>query len=82
MAPPKPTITFVTKFLASGKVVFFEGQTSESAYLIKSGRVEISRKHGNQKVVLDVLNAPELFGEMAFINNESRSATAETLEET
>jgi CRP-like cAMP-binding protein len=73
--------TFPSRSFPAGKVIFFEGQTSDSAYLIKTGRIEISRKQANQKIILDVLAAPEIFGEMAFINNEPRSATAEALED-
>jgi CRP-like cAMP-binding protein len=73
--------TFPSRSFPAGKVIFFEGQTSDTAYLIKTGRIEISRKQANQKIILDVLTAPEIFGEMAFINNEPRSATAEALED-
>jgi len=75
------TTTFPSRSYPAGKVIFFEGQTSDTAYLIKTGRIEISRKQANQKIILDVLTAPEIFGEMAFINNEPRSATAEAIED-
>lgn len=73
--------TFPSRSFPAGKVIFFEGQTSDSAYLIKTGRIEISRKQASQKIILDVLTAPEIFGEMAFINNEPRSATAEAVQD-
>jgi CRP-like cAMP-binding protein len=76
-----PTTTFPSRTFPAQKAIFFEGQNSDSAYLIKSGRVEISRKNGNQKIILDILTAPEIFGEMAFINNEPRSASALALDD-
>jgi CRP-like cAMP-binding protein len=73
---------FSTRTLGPGKVIFREGQDSDAAYLIKQGKVKVTRTQGEKVIVLDIVSAPEVFGEMAFINKEPRSATVETLEET
>ena len=48
-------------------------------YIIKSGRVLISRYAGEKKVILDTLSENEFFGEMALLSGRKRSATATAL---
>ncbi len=62
-----------------GSTVFKEGESEGHAYLIESGMVEISRTVAGRKVQLGVLGPGELFGEMATLDNQSRSATATAL---
>jgi len=57
-----------------------EGDLGSSAYLIQSGRVEISRQHEEKKIVLAILEHGEVFGEMSLIDEKPRSATATALE--
>jgi CRP-like cAMP-binding protein len=57
---------------ADGGVVFIKGDAGDSAYVVVSGQVEI-REGGR---VLEVMEAGELFGEMALIDSEPRSASA------
>ncbi len=62
--------------------IFHQGEPGRCAYLIERGRVEISRRAAGEKHVLAVLGEGELFGEMAPIDNQRRSATATALAET
>lgn len=60
-----------------GKVIFSEGQESKVAYLIKTGTVDIYRKVDNKKTVLATLRRGDIFGEMALLMDQKRSAYAE-----
>ncbi len=68
------SITYTT-----GSTIFMEGETEGHAFLIESGMVEISRAVEGKKVKLGVLGPGELFGEMASLDNQKRSATATAL---
>jgi CRP/FNR family transcriptional regulator, cyclic AMP receptor protein len=56
----------------AGSVVFREGDEARELFVIKSGQVRI--QIGNKTVT--ELGADSIFGEMALIDNEPRSATA------
>ncbi|CCO24474.1 cyclic nucleotide-binding domain-containing protein [Maridesulfovibrio hydrothermalis] len=60
-----------------GKIIFSEGQESKVAYMIKSGTVNIYRKINRQKTVLATLRRGDIFGEMALLANQKRTAFAE-----
>lgn len=68
---------FYEKKLSAGKTVFVEQMPGESLYLIKSGRVKISKliAEGDEKVLV-TLNQQDVFGEMAILDGAPRSATA------
>lgn len=66
----------------SGAKIFREGEPGTYAYLIERGKVEISAATKGTKVALNTLGPGDLFGEMALIDNHSRSATATALEDT
>jgi CRP/FNR family cyclic AMP-dependent transcriptional regulator len=55
----------------SGEIIFREGDAGVEFFVVKSGSVAIRR--GNR--TLDVLGEGEIFGEMALIDSEPRSAT-------
>ena len=56
----------------AGGVIFREGEVADELFVIKSGYVRI--QVGNR--VMAELSADSIFGEMALIDNEPRSATA------
>ena len=56
----------------AGGVIFREGDEARELFVIKSGQVRI--QIGNRTVA--ELGADSIFGEMALIDNEPRSATA------
>jgi len=58
--------------LKAGDVIFREGDGAEDLYVIKSGEVRI--QIGNRTV--SELGADSIFGEMALIDSQPRSATA------
>jgi CRP/FNR family transcriptional regulator, cyclic AMP receptor protein len=66
---------------AAGHVLFREGDAGQHMYVIQTGRVQLTRRVRGREVHLAALPAGELFGEMAIINKQPRSATATVIEE-
>jgi len=62
--------------------LFEEGDPGECAYIIESGSVEVSLDKGGRKLVIAILGAGEVLGEMAIIDNCPRTATARAIERT
>ncbi len=62
-----------------GEVIFREGDRGNSAFVIVSGQVELTKKKGRKSVRLALLSAGEMFGEMGVIDKSARSATARAL---
>lgn len=63
-----------------GQNIFKEGQTGRHAYLIRTGTVLIYKTVAGQKHDLATMVPGQILGEMAIINNEPRSASAEAKE--
>lgn len=63
-----------------GQVVFREGESSQEAYRILRGRVEISILADGKPVILAQLGVGDIFGEMAMVDERPRSASAQSLE--
>ncbi|MEQ1440184.1 EAL domain-containing protein [Fontimonas sp. SYSU GA230001] len=68
--------------LAAGQLLFREGEPGHEAYLVESGAIEIYVERPQGKHVLARLGPDELFGEMALISDEPRSASARAIEPT
>ncbi|HUU41133.1 MAG TPA: cyclic nucleotide-binding domain-containing protein, partial [Desulfatiglandales bacterium] len=75
-------ITTDKKTYKAGDVIFKEGTHGVAVYVLNSGKVEISKTVGDKKIVIEILKPGAVFGEMSFIDNAPRSATAIALEET
>ncbi len=58
-----------------GNIIFQEGERGQSAFLIERGEVEISVQRNGQRVKLASRGQGEVFGEMAIIDDQPRSAT-------
>lgn len=61
---------------APGETIFREGDVGDTAYLVASGTVEISRIQNEKIIVLGEIKPGSLFGEMALISDMPRSADA------
>jgi CRP-like cAMP-binding protein len=67
------------KNLKKNEVVFREGDTSDCMYVIKSGKIAITKVKGSSEIVLAELGAGDMLGEMAFFDNKPRSAGARAM---
>lgn len=73
---------FPTRSFNAGDVIFKEGDPGNEAYLILNGQVKITRKYKKKRILLNQLGKEQIFGEMAIITGEPRTATAEAMEPT
>ena len=66
-----------------GEVIFREGDSGDTCYLIKSGAVLLTREHQDGRMVaIAELRSGAMFGELSLFRGETRSATAEAIEPT
>lgn len=73
----------ITRMYPKHSIVIHEGDDSDSLFVILEGKVKIFVSDENGKeVILNVQRPIELFGELAFIDQEPRSASVMTLEST
>jgi CRP/FNR family transcriptional regulator, cyclic AMP receptor protein len=64
-----------------GDELFTQGENAKALYVIKYGSVRIYQKgSAGDKIEVAILGTGSHFGEMAFIDGEKRSATAEVME--
>ncbi len=68
--------------LAAGDVLFREGEVGDFAYQVVKGKIEVCKFNGDEYVTLSILEKGALFGEMALIDKQPRSAMARATEET
>ncbi|RMH70914.1 MAG: GHKL domain-containing protein [Gemmatimonadetes bacterium] len=71
------------EFYPAGTLIFEEGSVGHTFYIIKSGRIEITKRVGESKehlVAIEEVN--DFFGEMALLEHKPRSATVRSLEDT
>jgi len=64
------------KKLNPGEVLFNEGDKGRLMYLIREGKIKITKGKGEEEKVLAVLKEGDFFGEMAIIDGSPRSASA------
>ena len=66
--------------VAPGEVVYSEGFAGNaSIYVIAEGKIEISTRSDERRVVLAILGKDECFGECALLRSEPRGSTARAL---
>jgi CRP/FNR family transcriptional regulator, cyclic AMP receptor protein len=73
----------VPRTFHGGEAVFYEGDSSDTCYVVRSGHVRAVREHTDGRTLtLATLGPGDIFGELAIFDDERRSATVEALEET
>ena len=71
------------KRFLNGDIIVREGTIADTFYLLLEGKVEITKKlEDGEDMVLDVLNEGDFIGEMALLDQGTRSASARVLEQT
>lgn len=66
-----------------GEVVFKEGDEGSTCYVVRSGRARAVREHPDgRSITLAQFGPGDIFGEMAMLDGERRSATVESIDGT
>ena len=71
-----------TRQFEAGDVIFKEKDPGSSMFIIQSGEVEVSTTKNHIKVVHAKLGKGVIFGEMALIDGQPRSATVTAIKPT
>jgi CRP/FNR family cyclic AMP-dependent transcriptional regulator len=70
------------KKLGKNDILFREGDPSDAMYVIKTGRIAITKSKGSGEIILAEKKAGEMLGEMAFFDDKPRSAGAKAILDT
>jgi CRP/FNR family transcriptional regulator, cyclic AMP receptor protein len=71
-----------TQYFKKDAEIIQEGTLSDCAYIIESGKVEVSKiQPSGEKQIIAVLEENDIFGEMGLIDGLPRSATVVALED-
>jgi CRP-like cAMP-binding protein len=62
-------------------MLFCEGESGEELYIIQKGSVKLAKIVNNNEVLLAVLKAGDIFGEMALLESKPRAASAVAYED-
>ena len=66
----------------AGHVVFNYGEPGDAMYIVRTGKAEMSFKNDTgEKIVLEVCERGDFFGELSFLDGGTRSATAVVTED-
>lgn len=70
------------KFLKAGEVLLSEGDITQQVYIVRKGILRAFRKKPTGEIFeLGEIKAGEFVGEMAYLNEESRMASVEAIED-
>ena len=68
-----------SRHLKKGEILFAEGEGSKAMYFLRSGNVRIFKKKGDSPIEIDTVRTGSILGELAFLDGNPRSASAEAL---
>jgi CRP-like cAMP-binding protein len=72
----------VPRHYEPGRVVFREGDASDTCYVVRAGHARAIREHADGRTITLANFGPgDIFGELAMFEDERRSATIEALDE-
>jgi CRP/FNR family transcriptional regulator len=72
----------VARRFAAQQVIFREGDTSDTCYVVRTGHARAIREHTDGRTIALAHFGPgDIFGELAMFDDERRSATVETLDD-
>src|SRR5438093_12600080 len=70
----------VPRSFPPGVRVFHEGDHSDACFVVRSGDLRVTREHSDGRAIaLATLGRGDIFGELAMLDGEARSASVETL---
>ena len=65
------------EYLAKGEILFFQGDPSESVYLVRSGSIYIVlNSPDGREMVINEMHTGDMFGELGILTKKSRSTSA------
>src|ERR687885_221403 len=72
----------VPRRFASGQVIFREGDSSDTCYVVRTGHARAVRENTDGRTIaLAHFGQGDIFGELAMFDDERRSATVEALDD-
>lgn len=70
----------VPRSFPAGTRVFHEGDSSDACYIVSEGNFRVTREHSDGRAItLATLGPGEIFGELAMLDGDKRSASAEAI---
>ncbi len=70
----------VPRSFPAGTRVFHEGDSSDACYIVSDGSFRVTREHSDGRAItLATLGPGEIFGELAMLDGDRRSASAESI---
>ncbi|MBS1887159.1 MAG: Crp/Fnr family transcriptional regulator [Actinobacteria bacterium] len=70
----------VSRSFPAGTRVFHEGDSSDACYIVSDGSFRVTREHSDGRAItLATLGPGEIFGELAMLDGDRRSASAESI---
>ena len=74
---------FLTVRFAKKEAIFSEGDTSEWFYIVKKGKVKITKlSHEGKEIILEIISPPDFFGGIAVLRGFPYPANAVAMEDT
>jgi CRP/FNR family transcriptional regulator len=72
----------IARTFPGGTRVFHEGDQSDACYIVRSGNFRVTREHSDGRAItLANLGSGDIFGELAMLDGEVRSASVEALDD-
>jgi CRP/FNR family transcriptional regulator len=72
----------VPRRFEAGAAVFYEGDRSDTCYVVRGGHARAVRQHPDgRQITLATFGPGDIFGELAMFDDESRSATIEATDD-
>ncbi|HOV13226.1 MAG TPA: cyclic nucleotide-binding domain-containing protein [Spirochaetota bacterium] len=70
--------TLTEMHIAPNTVIFTEFENGDNFYVIKKGKVKITKLQHDKETLLATLREGDIFGEMSILNDKPRNATAQS----
>lgn len=78
---PQEFSSSISRTYQDKRMLFCDGERGYEMFILEEGQVKINKIIDGKEVLIAVLNPGDIFGEMALLNNKSRTASAEAFGE-